>query len=192
MKECKKCKRTLPLNNFTASIRQYDNLAPRCRNCEAKRSLEYRHSPRGFISQIYSGQKRRNLSRWNKPIGYSKKQLSNWLESQVEWSVMFSNWAKNDYKQEEAPSIDRVDCLKPYSLDNIQLMTWSDNKAKGHQERSSTIRYRSNKTGHRGISFDAETGKYVLQLTLNGERKKLGRFSTIEEAVIAKFNHENT
>ena len=33
-----------------------------------------------------------------------------------------------------APSIDRKDDYKPYTFDNIQLTTWQQNKAKGHED----------------------------------------------------------
>jgi len=35
------------------------------------------------------------------------------------------------------PSIDRINNNKGYSFDNIQIMTWAENKAKGHRDHKS-------------------------------------------------------
>jgi hypothetical protein len=43
-----------------------------------------------------------------------------------------------------------------------------------------------NKTGHRGICRPSGSDKFLLTLTINGKRKHIGRFSTIEDALIAR------
>lgn len=42
---------------------------------------------------------------------------------------------------------------------------------------------RDNKSGHRGVSWDSYNEKWVAQITYNKKGKKLGRYSTKEEAI---------
>jgi hypothetical protein len=44
-------------------------------------------------------------------------------------------WAAEGYPKDLAPSIDRLDDFKGYSLDNIQLVRWKDNNEKMYKHR---------------------------------------------------------
>ena len=44
--------------------------------------------------------------------------------------LLFKEWKDNDFIIDLIPSIDRIDCMKPYSFDNMQLLTWKQNKEK--------------------------------------------------------------
>jgi hypothetical protein len=43
---------------------------------------------------------------------------------------LYDNWAKSGYKKELSPSFDRLDDYKSYTFDNIQIMTWAENRKK--------------------------------------------------------------
>ena len=45
--------------------------------------------------------------------------------------------------------------------------------------------YRRSKTGHTGVHFDAERGKYRAQINVDGKAIRLGRFDTAELAAAA-------
>ena len=47
---------------------------------------------------------------------------------------IYNNWAKSGYKKPLKPSIDRIDCKKYYTKDNIQIMTWAENRNKENSE----------------------------------------------------------
>jgi hypothetical protein len=66
---------------------------------------------------------------------------------------------------------DHLDCR----LGNLRVCTtaqntWNEPKLK------------TNKTGHRGVSFHRGKGKYRAVITCNGKYKHLGYFDTLEEA----------
>lgn len=42
-----------------------------------------------------------------------------------------------------------------------------------------------NKTGVNGVTWDKEHGKFEASLTFNGRQRRIGRYSTIEEAKVA-------
>jgi hypothetical protein len=55
------------------------------------------------------------------------------------------------------------------------------------QNRQNMGAYRSNKTGIRGVTFHKLTGKYQVNVQVDGVQKYMGLFSTIEEAsIVAK------
>ncbi len=62
-------------------------------------------------------------------------------------------------------------------IENLRLA----NNAENHRNRPMQ---RNNTTGHVGVSYDR--GAYVAKITVNGEQKHLGRFKTIESAVVAR------
>lgn len=66
---------------------------------------------------------------------YTKLELLDWVKSNPNFNELFNKWALAGYTKDEKPSIDRLDDYKPYTLDNIQLMTWRENNTKGHADR---------------------------------------------------------
>jgi hypothetical protein len=48
---------------------------------------------------------------------------------------------------------------------------------------------RNSRTGHRGIHPYLTTGKFRLQLTIDGQRKDIGSFPAIEDAIAARNQH---
>jgi hypothetical protein len=48
--------------------------------------------------------------------------------------------------------------------------------------------YLCNKTGENGISFDKRSRKWKIGVYINGERKHIGYFATLEDAITARDN----
>lgn len=55
------------------------------------------------------------------------------LKGQHFWPL-YEKWKKSGYKTGLGPSLDRIDPLKGYTWDNVQWMTWDENRAKGRTE----------------------------------------------------------
>ena len=68
---------------------------------------------------------------------YSKKELYEWLTSSELFMELFTIWGDNGYNRMDAPSVDRLDDSRPYSMDNIQVMSFRDNNKKSHNDRKS-------------------------------------------------------
>jgi hypothetical protein len=45
---------------------------------------------------------------------------------------MHTKWIESNMESSLKPSVDRINPLKPYTKDNIQLMTWGENDRKGY------------------------------------------------------------
>ena len=61
---------------------------------------------------------------------YTLQELTLWMSMQPRFEDMFAAWVSSGYTIDLAPSVDRPDDAMPYSLSNIPLMTWAENRAK--------------------------------------------------------------
>ena len=100
----------------------------------------------GLITRIYVDQVRNGKRRGHGVPTYSKQELTDWLFSQKKFHVLYDNWKRLDYQSEYKPSIDRKDDYIGYTMDNIQIMTWGENRAKGHSDMRNGINNKQSST----------------------------------------------
>lgn len=106
-----------------------------CKECTKKRvranskrvGNAYDFSEKGVFRVIYKSQKRHQKLRGHGEMPYTKQDLVLWCKKNG-FDALFSEWVKSGYKTPLKPSVDRLDDFKGYSLDNIQLGTWQDNR----------------------------------------------------------------
>lgn len=142
--ECERCKEHIEV--VTADVVRRDQ--KRCKPCsrfkhedeaaalEAKREAvrNYKKTPKGLISNIYKQQRKSSRERkMNLPI-YSNEELQNWCLTQTLFTTLYDNWVASNYEKNLVPSVDRKDDKVPYTMENIQLMTWLENKTKNEQQ----------------------------------------------------------
>ena len=60
---------------------------------------------------------------------YTFKELWKWLRRN-EYNAYFRRWKEAGYDPDLTPSVDRIDSDLPYTFDNIQMLTWAQNRAK--------------------------------------------------------------
>jgi hypothetical protein len=135
MKTCFKCKAEKPLSEFYKHKGMSDGRLNKCKDCtksDSKKNQDrvgssYDFSEKGVFRVIYKTQKRHQKLRGHGELPYSKKELIEWcLENG--FSDIYDKWAKSGYNSKMKPSIDRLNDFKGYSLDNIRLVTWEDNR----------------------------------------------------------------
>ena len=147
MKQCKKCKRTKEDSEFYGFYT--------CKECYKKRVREYRvenlekikaydqDRHRNNIDRIfrhrYAGMKVRvngNNSHKSSVEGkaiLSQSEFLEWCYKKENITVflkLYEDWKKSDYSNKIAPSIDRIDNDKGYTIKNLQWLTLSDNTKK--------------------------------------------------------------
>lgn len=123
-----------------------------------KRTLKYVRTKKGVVTKIYSGQSRSSKVRGDLSQNYSKEEFKGWLFSQKNWDGLYNNWVESGYQKDLKPSVDRKDDYLPYTLNNIQLMTWKENRMKY---------YRDAKNGKNN-----KQNKVVIQYDLDGNAIK--------------------
>lgn len=102
------------------------------------RKQKWDRSESGKISLIYHSQilssKRRNMS----PPNYTRDELSEWMYEN-NYKELYDNWVNSDYNTDLAPSPDRKDDYKPYTFDNLQLVTYLQNKENYHRNKKTGV-----------------------------------------------------
>jgi len=124
------CKESKASDDFNIDNRSPSGLQARCRSCEKahgkKRGDIYLKSEIGVITTIYKTQRRNQLNRGFSDVPYSKSELSDWMYKNG-FKSLYDNWILNGCKKLDKPSPDRIDSLKGYYFDNLQLVTWREN-----------------------------------------------------------------
>ena len=89
------------------------------------------------------------------------------------YKEFYDKWVASGYKKNLKPSVDRLDDFKGYSLDNIKLGTWKDNKK--HQ-----VKDILNGTGTSGkkckkvLCFDVKMNLIATYVSYSSARRIVG------------------
>lgn len=162
MKSCSQCKLVKPLDQFYQDKRASDGKTSECSEC----NKAYKRSPEGLVKVMYNTQKRSSNHRKHIPPQYSYKELYLWVISQPNFNKLFMNWVNSSYSKMLVPSCDRLNDYLPYSLDNLRLVTWQENKDKFHKDQIDGINNKCNKA--------------VIQRSLDG--KFINEFYSVQAA----------
>ena len=146
-KLCYLCKQRKSRDEFHKSKSRNDGLEPACKKCRV--IVDSR--PMILASKIYSSQKQSSIERGHPLPDYDRKWLTAWLISRDNFKDMHTKWIESNMESSLKPSVDRINPLKPYTKDNIQLVTWGENDKKG-KNTDSIIRkdHESNKDLYKG------------------------------------------
>ena len=88
------------------------------------------------MTNSYHKQIERCNKRGKNPPDYTLEDLHKRYLNDETFLSIYKQWADNGYKYYDYPSIDRVDNSKGYTLNNLQIMTWAQNRQKGDIENS--------------------------------------------------------
>lgn len=145
--QCPRCN-----NDFEASVSNVKTgKSSQCKNCAMQMKRKYhtkedsakairdsaersKKTKRGMLGLLYSSQKRNSKKRKHPLPTYTIEQFVEFAYSLPKFEEIYNNWVLSDYIQDLRPSFDRIDSLKPYTLKNIQVMTWYENNLKGRNE----------------------------------------------------------
>lgn len=124
------CKQLKTLNQFTKNLQKKDNLSNYCKDCTKAKSKKYSRSIPGVVSKLYASQLQRTKINKLPAVAYTKKELCKWLLSQPHFYYIYSAWVSSGYLRDYAPSVDRLEDYLGYSLTNIQLVVFKENRLK--------------------------------------------------------------
>ena len=132
-KKCYCCGGVKSILEFNKNKSKPSGHSDECRECKKKLDSEYRRTELGLITSIYSTQKHKSKKRGHTPPSYSKIQLIEFMYEN-NYIKLYTEWVNSEYSHNLVPSVDRIDRRLPYTLDNIQLVTWEFNNQKGREE----------------------------------------------------------
>ena len=156
-KHCKKCTEEYPLDKFSKAKNNADGYSSVCKPCRVSINKEYWRTQIGRLSQIYSVQRMTSKQREHDPPTYTLKELSFWANSNG-FFRLWSAWRDNAFIKALTPSIDRLDPTKGYSLNNIRLVTWTENNDKAYTDRKSCVHITKQ---NRGVNQLTVCGKHI-------------------------------
>ena len=146
MKKCSCCSQVKESKDFCFHKIQKDGLSSVCRQCSSEYKSKYYRTKGGLVSKIYAGQKTSSKRRGHSMPNYTREELEGFIFSQPNFEILYSNWANSDFDKNLIPSIDRKDDYKPYTIDNLRLVTWGENNKKGNSDRKNNINRKVNKS----------------------------------------------
>ena len=132
-KECADCNKVKSIEQFYIR-KDTGKHRHNCKECVKQHNANYRKTKRGLVTDIYNTQKLGAKMRGYEAPSYTKQELVNWLLCNPLFHALHNRWVESDYDRWIKPSVDRKNDYKSYTFDNIQLMTWGENKAKSHSD----------------------------------------------------------
>jgi len=127
-KKCNSCNKIKKISDFNRHKVSIDGFKTNCRKCTIKKAKKYRRSKRGLITRLYNSQKASSKRRGYSLPSYTREELYDWMISAKKFHELFDDWIKNNYNVEYAPSVDRLDSYNPYTMGNIRITTWKENR----------------------------------------------------------------
>ena len=132
-KRCYYCGNTKPITEFTKNKSKPSGYCDECKECKRVLDLNYRRSEVGLLTKIYGTQKHKSMWRGHPLPSYSKVQLIEFMYKN-NCIKLYNTWVSSGYNINLVPSIYRINRNLPYTLENIQLVTWEFNNQKGREE----------------------------------------------------------
>lgn len=133
---------------------------------------QYKKSYKGSAYRIYHHQVRNAKQRNHELPNYTKDEFYEWYISNDAHIKLHDAWVASGCNKELTPSADRLDNAQSYTLDNLELVTWQENKQRAYKD------IQQNKLSNSGLLNDGHTA--VCQYSLDGT--KIADYFSLQEA----------
>jgi len=140
---CKRCELPKDVSLFAAKRLT-------CKVCRSEQARERNRTRIGMIKNIYLAMVSTSKLRGFEPVSFSLNDLDEWFNSKSNADALYDRWVANNYDRNTRPAIFRRDYTKPYTIDNLVLMSLAAN-----YKRSAT-------------NYLADRAKPVIQYDLDG------------------------
>ena len=127
-KKCTKCGEVKDVGLFSPDNRNNNGLQSWCKECINRGVVAAQRTLVGHIGVIYRQQKVSSLRRGHKQPSYPLGVLTEWAIGQRVYHAIHERWKNSDYDIELSPSFDRLNDSYGYSLKNIRIVTWRENR----------------------------------------------------------------
>jgi|32_taG_2_1085360.scaffolds.fasta_scaffold84018_2 hypothetical protein len=107
-------------------------------------TTKYEKTPNGYLMRKYRNMKSRvnGIQKLKHHLYLGKELLSKeefyeWANSSTEFISLFNNYVNSGYDMKLAPTVDRIDSQRGYTIDNMRWLTHSENSRNGANSRFS-------------------------------------------------------
>lgn len=154
MRICTKCKQEKDLDLFNRHIRCKFGRNPVCKECTtrqrnkdrdngqvAKWAKTHRNTKEGYIHVQYTNMRRRVTGKQPGAEKYtglpicSKEEYKTWVLGQDRFHLLWDEFVAQKKPTRLAPSVDRINTEGGYTLDNMQIITHSDNAKRSRNQK---------------------------------------------------------
>lgn len=158
-------------------------------------TARFRKTKRGVVTNLYSKLKSRNT------VEFDLEYLHEFAKCK-KFDRIFNEWVKSNYHKQFKPSVDRINNKKHYTKNNIQWLTWAENRYKQTMERRSRKGRVAKIMGNKIIEIFISQRVAVLKtglsqgdisMVLNGKRNYCGgyKWAYVSESEIIGNIFEN-
>lgn len=124
------------------SREQKDKLNTSQRERRARQNNEttkkYEKTEKGFLMRLYrnmesriKGIQKEKFHLYEGKELLSREEFYGWALNNQEFKNLFENYKSNNYDRKLAPSVDRKNSEKGYTIDNMEFITMSENSRRG-------------------------------------------------------------
>lgn len=97
---------------------------------------KFRRTPKGVLTTLYSKMKERNTKKGFGFLPFTLDDLHSRYLTDDTFLRLFCEWEESGYQKNLKPSFDRVNPTVGYSMENIEIKTWGENRRKADWEKS--------------------------------------------------------
>ncbi len=120
-----------------------------------ERNKMWKRTPIGVLHHIYRQQKKSSITRGHPPPAYTVSDLYERYLNDQSFLLLHQRWVEIGFNRYLKPSLDRIDASQPYTLGNLQLMTWRENLTKARSESARTEVVMFEQDGTKVQTFDS-------------------------------------
>jgi len=124
VKKCIRCEEVKGIDEFNKCGK---HLSSYCKKCRSDMYQEEKGEAKSIVFKLYRSQKGCSITRGMPPPNYTRDELFDWILSQPHFEKLRSNYIQSGFDKYLVPSCDRLNERLPYTLDNIELVTWGEN-----------------------------------------------------------------
>ena len=161
-KVCYTCKTSLSTIHFHTNNSKPDGLNHECKSCVMERQRSIKSLP----NRMYRNQVEHSKFRGHPAPSYTLEEFKTWLDSSTEYKTLYESYKVSGYSKELVPSVDRIDNTKPYTFDNIELVTFKENIRRHGEDIKDAI-------GVPVVAINKYTGKVIAEFSSQSDAAKL-------------------
>lgn len=102
-----------------------------CKFCHRERAVKASHQLEGCLRHRFRMLMSRTRGRHWPPPDFTLDQFLARFLQDPDYLRIHARWMASGFKKKESPSVDRIDPRVPYLLENIRIVSWPENHAKG-------------------------------------------------------------